>query len=110
MDDTYGIAPVPTSNERIAAVLAHAGTLVAWFLAPLLVYLVKRGESKYVEHQALASLLWSIAGTVVSLATCGIAIPVFMIWHVLAAVRASDGREYDYPIVGKLARDIVYGR
>ncbi len=97
----------PTSNERLAAVIAHAGTLVAWFLAPLLVYLLKRGDSRYVAFQSLQALLWSLAGTLVSLATCGLAIPVFMVWHVIAAVRTLDGREYEYPIVGKIARDLV---
>jgi uncharacterized Tic20 family protein len=97
----------PTSNERVAAFLAHAGTFVAWTLAPLCVYLVKRGESKYVEFQALQALIWSIFGTVTSIATCGLAIPVFMIFHVLAAIRAVNGEEYEYPLVASLAKKLM---
>ncbi|MEO8801090.1 MAG: DUF4870 domain-containing protein [Polyangiaceae bacterium] len=99
----------PSKSERLAAAVAHAGTLFAWFLAPLLVYLVKRGESKYVEHQAMQALLWSLGGTVISIATCGLAIPVFLIWHVVAAARVLDEStaNYEYPIVGKMARAIV---
>jgi uncharacterized Tic20 family protein len=104
------LAAVPTSNEKIAAVLAHAGTIVAWFLAPLIVYLVKRDESKYVEYHALQALLWSALGTVTSFATCGAAIPVFLAWHIYAAIRTSDDRDYAYPLVGSVARDMVYGR
>lgn len=108
--ESMSLRPYPTSNERLAAMVAHGGALFAWTLAPLVVYLVKRGESKYVEYHALQSLLWSLLGTVVSIGTCGLAIPVFMIWHILAAVRSSDanGADYEYPFVGSIARGIVY--
>ncbi len=97
----------PTSNERVAAFLAHAGTFLAWTIAPLCVYLIKRGESRYVEYQALQSLLWSLAGTVLSLATCGLAIPVFMVFHVLGAIRAANGETYEYPIVSDFAKKLM---
>ncbi len=103
------LSPYTTSNERLAVVIAHGGTLVAWFLAPLLVYLVKRGDSKYVEFHAMQSLMWSLLGTLVSLLTCGLAIPVFMVFHVIAVVRALEGVEYEYPIAGEMARTWVYG-
>jgi len=94
----------PTSNERLAAFLAHAGTFVAWTIAPLCVYLIKRGESRWVEYHALQALIWSLFGTVVSLATCGLAIPVFMVFHVIGAIKASNGESYDYPLVGDIAK------
>ncbi|MFO0678059.1 MAG: DUF4870 domain-containing protein [Polyangiaceae bacterium] len=98
------VSPRPDSTDRLLAVTAHLGTFAAWFLAPLAVWLVKRGESRYVEYQALQALLWSCLGTLVSLVTCGIALPVFMIVHVVAAVRTSDGVPYDYPFVADLAK------
>lgn len=99
----------PSQQERLAAAIAHLGTMLAWTLAPLLVYVLKRGDSKYVESQALQALLWSLAGTLVSIATCGLAIPVFLIWHVIAGAKALDGKEYEYPFVGDIARKWVYG-
>lgn len=96
----------PTSNERIAAAIAHGGTLVAWFFAPLVVYLVERDRSSYASRQALQALLWSAFGTVVSLATCGLAIPIFVGFHILAAVRALEGQDYEYPLVGDLVRKL----
>jgi uncharacterized Tic20 family protein len=97
----------PTSNERVAAFLAHAGTFVAWTIAPLCVYLIKRGESKYVEYQSLQALLWSLFGTVTSILTCGLAIPVFMVFHVIAAIRTINGDDYDYPLVAELAKKLM---
>jgi uncharacterized protein len=108
MENVSLVAPAsPTSNERLAAFFAHAGTFVAWTLAPLCVYLIKRGESKYVEQQALQALLWSLFGTVTALATCGLAVPVFMVFHALAAFRAVNGEDYDYPLVGDLAKRLT---
>jgi len=99
----------PSKSERMAAAIAHAGTVFAWFLAPLLVYMVKRGESKYVEFHAMQALLWSLFGTVLSIVTCGLALPVFLVWHVVAAARILDGTrgDYEYPVVGPMARSIV---
>jgi TRAP-type C4-dicarboxylate transport system permease small subunit len=37
----------------------------------------------------------------------GLAIPVFLVWHVLAAVRTLSG-DYTYPLVGDAARSAVY--
>jgi uncharacterized Tic20 family protein len=97
----------PNSGERIAVLVAHGGTLFAWFLAPLLVYLIKRTDSRWVAYQALQSLLWSLFGTLIALATCGVAIPVFLIWHLYAAWTVSTGRDYEYPVVGDLARTLL---
>ena len=103
---TLAATSSPTSNERIAAAIAHGGTCVAWFLAPLIVYLVEKDRSSYASKQALQALLWSGFGTLVSLATCGLAIPVFMAFHIIAAVRALEGQDYEYPLVGDLVRKL----
>jgi uncharacterized membrane protein len=97
------------SHDRIAALIAHAGTAVAWFLAPLVVYLVLPRSSRWARFHALQSLLWSLLGTIVSLATCGLAIPLFLVWHFIAAYKTMKGEHYEYPLVGKAAHDAVYG-
>ena len=105
MNSTYlATTPSTTSNERIAAAIAHGGTCVAWFFAPLIVWLVERERSPFVARQALGALLWSGFGTIVSALTCGLAIPVFMIFHIVAAVKALEGVEYEYPLVSDLAK------
>lgn len=96
--------PQKTSNERVTAAIAHGGTCVAWFLAPLVVYLVERDRSSWVARQALSALLWSALGTVVSAVTCGLALPLFLAVHVWAAIVVLRGEEAEYPIVSELAR------
>jgi uncharacterized membrane protein len=100
--------PATSFDDRVALVIAHGGTLFAWFLAPLLVYLLKRDDRR-VACEAMQSLLWSILGTCVSIATCGFAIPIFLLWHIVAAMRALGGMPFEYPLVGDVARRQVYG-
>jgi uncharacterized Tic20 family protein len=111
VSDTYALAPVsaprPSQNERLSAAIAHAGTCVAWFLAPLVIYLIERDRSEFASRNALQALLWSAFGTLISAATCGAAIPVFMAFHVYAAVKAYGGESYEYPLVGEWARALA---
>jgi uncharacterized Tic20 family protein len=104
---TLATTSSPTSNERLAAAIAHGGTLVAWFFAPLIVYIVEKDRSSYASRQAMQALLWSGFGTLVSLATCGLAIPVFMGFHILAAVRALEGHDYEYPLIADFLRKLA---
>jgi uncharacterized membrane protein len=103
----YTLVAIPSANERLAAMIAHAGTMFAWFVAPLFVFVLKRGESRYAEFHALQALLWSVFGTVVSLMTCGVAIPVFLAFHLYAAWRVHRGEEYEYPLAGDVARGFL---
>lgn len=91
--------PRPSSSERLSAAIAHGGTCVAWFLAPLLVYLIERDRSPFAARNALRALVWSGLGTLVSAATCGLAIPAFLVVHIYAAFQALEGREFEYPLV-----------
>lgn len=43
----------------------------------------------------------------VAAATCGVALPVFMLFHAWAAVKILRDEDYEYPVVGRLARDIL---
>jgi uncharacterized Tic20 family protein len=97
------------SEDRFALVIAHGGTCFAWFLAPLVVYFLKRDSSRRVAYEALQALLWSALGSIAAMATCGLAIPVFLVWHVLGAVCALGGRSFKYPLVAEVAHKHVYG-
>lgn len=97
---SYALARTPTENDRALAALAHGGTLIAWFVAPLLVYVHARGTSEWLERQARDALVWSAIGTAASMATCGLALPLFAVFHVIAAVKAYAGEPYRYPWLG----------
>ncbi len=51
--------PEPTQDERTMAVLAHALQVVGAWIAPLVIFLVKR-ESRFVAFHALQALLLQV--------------------------------------------------
>ncbi|MGH3735670.1 MAG: DUF4870 domain-containing protein [Micromonosporaceae bacterium] len=105
-----------TSDERTMALFAHLGALLLGFIAPLIVFLMKKDESRFVRHHAADALNLTISATLVSLGVSligcilslvvigfvvflalipyGITVMVFMI---LAAVAANKGEWYKYP-------------
>jgi hypothetical protein len=52
-----GAIPQPTPDERKIAMLAHVMQLFGSFVAPLIIFLVKR-DSKFVKFHALQPLIW----------------------------------------------------
>lgn len=111
----------PTS--RTWTVLCHASALVGFIvpgaghiLAPLIVWLIKRGDSLEVDEHGkeainfqLTMLLYSIIAGVLCLLLIGFAL--LAILHVLnvvlviiASLRASEGRLYRYPLTIRLIK------
>jgi uncharacterized membrane protein len=63
--------PEPTADEKTMATLAEVLQIVAGWLAPLIIYLIRR-ESKFVAFHAMQALLWQIT--------------VFVLWMVVLCV------------------------
>jgi uncharacterized Tic20 family protein len=99
----------PTPDEKNMAMIAHFGQIVVGFLAPLIIYLIKKDESKYVAYHGLQSLYFSLAMMVLMIVTCGLAWPVAVIFNIVAGVKVLNGDDYEYPVVGSMARKSVYG-
>ncbi len=65
-------------------------------------------DARWARHHALQSLLWSLLGTLLGLVTFGIAVPIFLVWHVYAAYRTWTDGDYEYPLVGDGSRKAVF--
>lgn len=63
--------PEPSSDEKTLAMLAHVLQVVSWFIAPLVILLIKR-ESRFVRFHALQVLLLHLAYIVVFAALMGL--------------------------------------
>lgn len=106
----------PTSDEKTMAILAHILTLVAGFIAPLVIYLVKKDESDYVREHAAESLnfqisvfLYVIASIVLMLLIVGIFLLIAvgigaMVLTIVATIKASEGKIYRYPLTIRFIR------
>jgi len=60
MAEAETLPATTTSDERTMAILAHVLQLVGWWIAPLIIFLIKR-ESKFVSFHALQVLFLQIA-------------------------------------------------
>lgn len=101
----------PTSDDRVLGLLSHLLAIVpgVGILGPLVIYLIKRGQSSFVEENAKESLNFQITMILafiisailmvvwigfVLLAILGIAEVVLVI---VATIKASENKIYRYP-------------
>jgi uncharacterized Tic20 family protein len=99
------IAP-PTSDERTMAILSHVLCFVVGFWAPLIIYLVKKDESKFVAEHAKESLNFQITCTIICILLFISIVGILLIWIlviviavllIIATMRASESKLYRYP-------------
>lgn len=102
--------PTPTEDERILAAIGHGATFFeGGLLAPLVLYFVKKDESEFVAFHSLQSMLFGLAFFSISIVTCGIGavllvIP-YVVFEIIATLKAYEGEWYELPIVGRYARE-----
>jgi uncharacterized protein len=101
----------PTSDDRVLGLLSHLLAIVpgVGILGPLVIYLVKRGQSPFVEENAKESLNFQITVILafiisgilmvvwigyILLAVLGVAEVVLVI---VATIKASENKIYRYP-------------
>lgn len=108
--------PLRDPNDRLWLLLAHLGPIplqlgALGFVAPLIVWFVKKEESPFLADQAKESLNFQISVLIVTAAlilTCvGIVLlPVLyatmVVLCILATVKAGDGERYRYPLTLRL--------
>ena len=91
-DDSSPIVP-PSSDEKTMALLSHILTLVSAFIAPLVIYLVKKDDSSFVAEHAKESLNFQITAFILSIppsaATCLSTISSTVCAKVLAEINAA---------------------
>ena len=103
----------PSNDEKTMATLSHVLTLVAGFLAPLIIYLIKKNESAFVAHHAKESLNFQITIFLIAIVLIITIIGVLLLWLlgilslifvIIATIRASEGKLYKYPFSLKLIK------
>lgn len=110
--DEQPIVP-PTSDEKTMAILSHILTLVAGFIPPLIIYLIKKDESKFASEHAKESLNFQITVTLACIVLFITIIGILLIWIVvilalilviIATIKASEGKMYRYPLTLRLIK------
>jgi uncharacterized protein len=104
-------APIgpPTSDEKTMGILSHILCLAAGFIAPLVIYLIKKDESPFVREHAKESLNFQITLFILYIISfflififIGILMMVVLgigalVLIIVATVKASEGKLYRYP-------------
>jgi len=102
--------PLRPDEERLWSTLAHAGGIVASFVAPLVIWLVFKERSRFVNDQAKEALNFQITliiGYVVSMILTIIVIGAFLmlivwvlaiVFGIMGALAANKGQPYRYPV------------
>lgn len=97
-DDRFGYGPPGvgagprtqvTGDDTTWGLMSYLGTLIIGFIAPLIIYFVKRNESAFVRHHAAQSLNYQLTIMIQMLAPLAVAIPLAIatdnpVWFVLA--------------------------
>ena len=104
-------------NEKIWSMLSHLSTFFGvGLILPLVVYLAMRGESEYVACNAREALNFHISLLIYGLCCVPllfilIGIPLLiliglgaLVLAIVAAVKASEGRCYHYPLTLRLVK------
>lgn len=103
----------PTSDERTMSILAHVLTIFFWIFGPLVIYLIKKDESKWVAEQAKESLnfqiTWSIIIFVMIISLIGLLLvwivaPIMLVLVIIATIKASENKMYRYPLTWRIIK------
>ena len=110
-------APISSADVRTWNVLCHASALLGFFfpwaghiIAPLIVWLVKRGDSPEIDAHGkesinfqLSMLVYSVISAILCLILIGFVLLAILhivnvVLVIIASIRASEGKFYHYPI------------
>jgi uncharacterized Tic20 family protein len=107
----YQPRPLTPSDERMWTVFAQIGPVLLSFIAPLVIWLVLRDRSRFVDQEAKESLNFQItlvivhiAAAIITTVTFGIGGIVYLafiaalVFMILAAVENGKGAPYRYPV------------
>lgn len=113
----YQPQPLNPSDERMWAIFAQVGPFVLGFIAPLVIWLVLKDRSRFVDQEAKESLNFQItvviahiAAGIITAVTFGFGVIVYLVFvavvvfQILAAVANGRGAPYRYPVNIRLVK------
>lgn len=112
-------------EERSMSTLAHILCVLGW-IGPLIIYLTKKDQSRYIAFHALQALYFQVAWLAISIIGWSIVMflsfflvgfllfPVMLaldvgvrLWSVVGGLKVNKGEWFEYPIAGQMARKQV---
>ncbi|WP_185150627.1 DUF4870 domain-containing protein [Cytobacillus dafuensis] len=107
---------MPSQDERLLATMIYVTSFFTNFIGPLIIWLIKKDESSFIDHHGkeyfnfiISYAIYSIISVLLMLILIGF----IMIWIVgvlafvftiIAAVKAYEGKEYHFPLIFRIIR------
>jgi uncharacterized Tic20 family protein len=119
--DSGGGAYEPTQDDRTWAILCHVGSF-SWYIGVpglitvLIIWLVKKDQSPYVDYHGkeslnfqISMLLWVAIGIVTLCVGVGFVILILdgifnLVMVIVASIKASNGEYFRYPLTLRLIK------
>jgi uncharacterized protein len=105
-----------TSEDKNLALLSHLLCFIGGVFAPLIIWLIKKDQSPYVEDHAKESLnfqisimIYSFVSAILCLILIGVVLLVVigiaaLVLIIIATIKASQGERYRYPLTIRLIK------
>ncbi len=106
---SYQPQPVSAADEKTWSVLSHVGGIILNWVGPLIVFLIYKDRSAVIRAHSVAALNFQltiliayIVGSITAVLIIGVFIllaasAVSIIFGIIAALAANEGRPYKYP-------------
>ncbi|MEG9298012.1 DUF4870 domain-containing protein [Mangrovibacillus sp. Mu-81] len=102
---------MPTKDERLMAALIYVSSFFTVFIGPVIIWLLKKDESGFVDHHGkeylnflISYTIYGIISSILIIVLIGLVIaPIVgilaIIFTILAAIKAYEGEHYRIPTV-----------
>jgi|ERR1051325_5866107 uncharacterized Tic20 family protein len=96
----------PSKDDKQMAMFCHLGGILGGFILPLVIWLMKKDESSFIDEHGKQALNFAItimiAHLTLGLCTCGlfslVIIPLAIVFHIQGAMAANRGEDFQYPM------------
>jgi len=113
VDPTSGSTEI-TQDDKTMATIACVLVIFTHWLGPLIIYLLKKDQSKFVAYHALQATFLGAAASILSVVgvfTLGIGFlaggVLTLVFGIISALAANKGEWYEIPLAGKFAKQQV---
>jgi uncharacterized protein len=107
---------MPSNDERLLAAAIYVSSFFTVFIGPLVIWLIKKNDSPFVDHHGkeyfnflISYGVYGIISAILMIVLIGIVTAwivgiLAFVFTIVAAIKAYEGKEYHIPFVFRLIR------
>lgn len=106
--------PEPTNEERVLGMLIYLLNFFTAIIGPLIIWLIKRDESKYIDHHGreyfnliISFFIYGVIASISLVILIGVLlVPIvsitFIVFVIIGAIKAYHGEYYRFPLIFRI--------